>query len=89
MVIVIYQKKKKKGGQDDDPLAFLKRAQQEKEDIATKKENFEKNAKAAWKELRQLDYNLVNKYMDQEDKWRIVLGNDLYKERANALNVDT
>ena len=84
-----FQKKKKKGTQDDDPLAFLKRAQQEKEDIALKKQNDEKNAKAAWKELKKLNYNLMNKHMDQDDKWRLILGQDLYKEKSNNLNVDT
>ena len=46
----------------------------------------EQEASAAWKQIEELNYNLINKFMDNEDKWRQQLGQDLYK--TNNLNVD-
>ena len=63
-------KKKKKGKEDNDPLAFLKAAQEEKQGNALKREMAEKEASAAWKKIEELNYNLISKYMDNEDKWR-------------------
>lgn len=77
-------KKKKKGG--DDPLAFLHRAQQEKESNAEKQAMMEKEAITSFKKPEELDYNLICPYMDQEDKWKKALGNDLYK--VTNLNVN-
>jgi hypothetical protein len=39
----------------------------------------EKEAKAAFKMPDELNYNLLNQYMDQNDKWKKALGTDLYK----------
>lgn len=77
-------KKKKKGG--DDPLAFLHRAQEEKENNAEKQAMMEQEAIMSFKKPEELDYNLKCQYMDQEDKWRKALGNDLYK--VTNLNVN-
>lgn len=54
----------KKTKEKDDPLAFLKRAQQEKAAIETRQAMLSENNSAAWKNLKDLDYNLVNKFMD-------------------------
>lgn len=70
---------KKKKSKNDDPLAFLKRAQQEKENNAEREIMAEKEAKAAFKMPDELNYNLLNQYMDQNDKWKKALGTDLYK----------
>ena len=51
-------------------LAFLKAAQEEKQGNALKREMAEKEASAAWKKIEELNYNLISKYMDNEDKWR-------------------
>ena len=79
--------RKKKGG-EDDPLDFLAKAQQEKANAAQRKAEMAANANAKWKKIEELDYNLISKFMDSEDKWRQTLGQDLYKDRANALSVD-
>lgn len=34
----------------------------------------EQEESAAWKTSEELEYNLMNKYMDSEDKWRKNLG---------------
>lgn len=66
-----YVPKKKKGkAVDNDPLAFLKAAQEEKQGNALKKAMAEQEASAAWKQIEELNYNLINKFMDNEDKWR-------------------
>ena len=48
----------------------------------------EQEEKAAWKNKDQLSYNLLNKFMDNEDKWKLTIGQDLYKDKANMLSVD-
>lgn len=48
----------------------------------------EQEESAAWKTSEELEYNLMNKYMDSEDKWRKNLGQDLYKDKASILSVD-
>lgn len=48
----------------------------------------EQEAAAAWKNKDEVAYNLLSKFMDQEDKWKRTLGQDLYKEKANMLAVD-
>jgi len=45
-------------------------------------------AKEVWKKKDQLNYNLNSDFMDFKDKWKLNLGADLYKDRANALAVD-
>lgn len=81
-------KKKGKKEDDSDPLAFLKKAEEEKNANAQRKALREQEASAAWKTSEELDYNLMNKFMDSEDKWRKTLGQDLYKDKANSLSVD-
>ena len=49
----------------------------------------EQEAAAAWKAKDELTYNLLSKFMDHEDKWKKTLGQDLYKEKANILAVDS
>jgi hypothetical protein len=39
----------------------------------------EQEASAAWKNIEELNYNLISKFMDNEDKWRLQLGQNLYK----------
>ena len=46
-----------------------------------KLKEMEEEAKAAWKNVDELDYHLLNSYMDSEDKWKRVLGQDLYKQQ--------
>jgi hypothetical protein len=46
----------------------------------------ESEASAAWKNIEELNYNLISKYMDTQDKWRLKLGQDLYKQ--TNLSVD-
>ena len=48
----------------------------------------EQEAAAAWKKKEEITYNLLSKFMDQEDKWKKTIGQDLYKEKANMLAVD-
>ena len=48
----------------------------------------EQEAQAAWKRKEEVHYNLLSKYMDQEDKWKKTLGQDLYKDKGNMLAVD-
>ena len=48
----------------------------------------EQEAAAAWKNKDEIAYNLLSKFMDQEDKWKKTIGQDLYKEKANMLAVD-
>jgi hypothetical protein len=85
-------KKKKrgaKGNDNDDPLAFLQRAKQEKSNNANKKAMMEQEAAAAWKNKDEVSYNLLSKFMDKEDRWKKALGQDLYKDKANILAVDS
>lgn len=70
---------------DDDPLAFLQRAKYEKEQVAHKKAMMEAEIQANFKKPEELEYNLLCPYMENEDKWRKYLGQDLYKQ--NNLNV--
>jgi len=69
-------------------LAFLQRAQAEKQQAATKKAMAQQQATAEWKTKEQLAYNLNSEFMDFEDKWKQALGPDLYKDRATSLAVD-
>ena len=39
----------------------------------------EQEAKAAFKQPEELDYNLKSGFMENEDKWRVAMGPDLYK----------
>ena len=48
----------------------------------------EQEAAAAWKGKDELTYNLLSKFMDQEDKWKKTIGQDLYREKANMLAVE-
>lgn len=64
----------KKKDQNDDPLAFLQRAQQEKQTNAEKQAQMEMEAEAAFKGTEELAYNLFCPYMDQEDKWKKSIG---------------
>ena len=48
----------------------------------------QQQAAEEWKTKDQLNYNLNSDFMDYNDKWKKNLGNDLYKDRANALAVD-
>ena len=77
---------KKKGKVNNDPLAFLQRAQQEKQSNAQKQAMMEQEASAVWKKTEELNYNLKSEFMDHEDKWRRALGSDLYKQTNS--NVD-
>lgn len=54
----------KKKSKNDDPLAFLQRAQQEKQTNAEKQAQMEQEAKAAFKQPEELNYNLICQYMD-------------------------
>ena len=49
----------------------------------------EQEAAAAWKNKDEVSYNLLSKFMEKEDKWKRTLGNDLYKDKANILAVDS
>ena len=64
----IYSAKKSKG--NNDPLAFLKRAEKEKKQIAERNAMREAEASAAWKKTSELQYNLQSQFMDSQDKWR-------------------
>lgn len=82
-------KKKSAKGDSNDPLAFLQRAQAEKQNAAQKKAMKQQQAQAEWRTTEQLSYNLNSDFMDFKDKWKQNLGADLYKDRANSLAVDS
>lgn len=73
---IIYSDKKNKGS---DPLAFLKRAEKEKKQIAERNAMRDAEASAAWKQTSELHYNLHSQFMDTQDKWRQSLGSEIYK----------
>ena len=81
-------KSKKNKVDANDPLAFLHRAQAEKQSAAEKKAMKMQQAHAKWKTMKQLTYNLNSDFMDYQDKWKMHLGTDIYKDRANLLAVD-
>lgn len=74
---IIYSDKKNKGS--NDPLAFLKRAEKEKKQIAERNAMRDAEASAAWKQTSELHYNLHSQFMDTQDKWRQSLGSEIYK----------
>jgi len=43
----------------------------------------EHEAKAQWKKISELNYNLFSQYMDNQDPWKQAIGADLYKEKAH------
>jgi len=65
---IIYSAKKSKA--DKDPLAFLKRAEKEKKQIAERNAARDAEASAAWKKSTELSYNLQSQFMESQDKWK-------------------
>ena len=67
----------------------MAKAKAEKKRNIEKKQKMLAQAEADWKTIDQLTHNLNSQFMDYEDKWRQVLGSNLYKDMASNLGVDS
>ena len=67
----------------------MERAELEKKQLAQKRAADEARADAEWKTVDQLEENLNNKMMDTDNKWRVVLGNNLYRDIPQNMGVSS